>query len=73
MSQFLDRGVKALQALYEGSVRLKRLTPDQAKVNLSRLSPTVSYQDIKDVDIVSKHSYSEVSATKLYLYFLYSK
>ena len=42
-----------LRSLYEGSVKLGRMSPEQAKQCLSLLKPTVDYQQAKDADIVS--------------------
>ena len=51
--QFLKKGVSKLQSLYEGSVKLGRLSPEQAKKRLDLLKPTTDYQLAKNVDIVS--------------------
>lgn len=53
MLQFLDKGVAQLKALYNGSVKLGRLTPGEAMRCLSMLKPTVDFTLANDVDIVS--------------------
>ena len=36
-----------------GSVKLGKLSPQQAKMVLSNLKPSLSYKDVSDVDFVS--------------------
>ena len=50
--QFLENGVKLLESLYAGSVRLGKLTEKQATAILGNLQPSLSYEDLKNVDIV---------------------
>ena len=42
-----------LRSLYEGSVKLGRMSSEQAKKCMSLLTPTVDYDKARDADIVS--------------------
>ncbi|XP_013398851.1 peroxisomal bifunctional enzyme isoform X3 [Lingula anatina] len=50
--KFLDRGVKMIQGLYAGSVKLGKMSEQDAKKTLSLLKPSLRYEDLKDVDVV---------------------
>ena len=48
----LDKGVATIRKNYENSMRKGRLTPDQLEQRMGMLRPTLSYDDIKDADLV---------------------
>lgn len=62
--KFLQHGVSILRSLYEGSVKLGRMTPEQAKKCLSLLKPTVDYAQAKDVDIVIEAVFENMDIKK---------
>ena len=49
----LQQGVKVLKGLYAGSVQRGKMSVEKAKKLFSRLTPTVSYGDLAQCDIVS--------------------
>ncbi|CAH1781961.1 unnamed protein product [Owenia fusiformis] len=62
--QFLEKGVKMIQDLYAGSVRLGKLTADQAKYLLSNLKTSLSYDDLSTVDCVIEAVYENMALKK---------
>ncbi|HNU11621.1 MAG TPA: 3-hydroxyacyl-CoA dehydrogenase NAD-binding domain-containing protein [Rubrivivax sp.] len=48
----LDRGVAAIRRNYEGTVKKGRLTNAQLEANMERLTPTLAYDGLRDVDLV---------------------
>jgi 3-hydroxyacyl-CoA dehydrogenase len=48
----LDRGVSAIRKIYEGRVAKGKLTKDKLDARMGLLKPTLSYDDLKDVDLV---------------------
>jgi len=62
--KFLQHGVSILQSLYEGSVKLGRMSPDQAKKCLSLLKPTIDFQQAKDADIVIEAVFENMDIKK---------
>jgi len=49
----LARGMKTLQALYDGSVHLGHVTREQATQRLKQLEATLDYNRLKDTDLAS--------------------
>jgi enoyl-CoA hydratase/3-hydroxyacyl-CoA dehydrogenase/3,2-trans-enoyl-CoA isomerase len=62
--QMLDRGMKSLKALYDGSVRLRRVTHFQAGIRLKRCHPTTDFEELKDVDLVIEAVFEKLSVKK---------
>ena len=50
----LDRGVSAVRKIYEGRVAKGKLTKDKLDARMGLLKPTLSYDDLKDVDLVRR-------------------
>ncbi len=48
----LDRGVNAIRKIYEGRVAKGKLTKDKLDARMGQLKPTLSYDDLKDADLV---------------------
>ncbi|HET9040133.1 MAG TPA: 3-hydroxyacyl-CoA dehydrogenase NAD-binding domain-containing protein, partial [Gemmatimonadales bacterium] len=48
----LDRGRARVAAIYEGQMKKGRLTADERDRRLSRLRPTLSYEDVGQADVV---------------------
>jgi len=57
----LDRGVKAIRKIYEDRVAKGKLTKDKAEQRASLLKLTLSYDDLKDVDLVIEAVFEEMS------------
>lgn len=56
----LDRGVEAIRKVYEGQVKKGRMTEDKAKARMDLLTPSLSYDDLKDVDLVIEAVFEEM-------------
>jgi 3-hydroxyacyl-CoA dehydrogenase len=56
----LDRGVKAIRKIYEGRVAKGKLTADKLEQRVGLLKPTLSYDDLKDVDLVIEAVFEEM-------------
>lgn len=50
--EWLDAGMKKISDLWQGQVKRKRLTPEKYKQYMGLLTPTLNYDDFKDVDMV---------------------
>lgn len=48
----LQRGLKVVRANYEGSAKRGRLTMEQVEERMALIEPTLSYDDLSDVDLV---------------------
>jgi 3-hydroxyacyl-CoA dehydrogenase len=48
----LDRGVGRVAAIYDGQVKRGKLDPGEQSRRLARLRPTLSYDDIRQADVV---------------------
>jgi 3-hydroxyacyl-CoA dehydrogenase len=57
----LDRGVKAIRRIYDDRVAKGKLAPDKAEQRVGLLKPTLSYDDLKDVDLVIEAVFEEMS------------
>jgi 3-hydroxyacyl-CoA dehydrogenase len=57
----LDRGVARIRDVYESQSRKGKLTADQKEKRLALLSPSLSYDDLKDVDIAIEAVFEEMS------------
>ncbi|MFC4257909.1 3-hydroxyacyl-CoA dehydrogenase NAD-binding domain-containing protein [Marinobacter lacisalsi] len=56
----LDRGVEAVRKVYEGQVKKGRMTEEKAKAKMDLLTPSLSYDDLKDVDLVIEAVFEEM-------------
>jgi len=56
----LDRGVNNIRKIYEGRVAKGKLKQDKAEQRMSLLKPTLSYDDLKDVDLVIEAVFEEM-------------
>ena len=57
----LDRGVKAIRKIYEGRIAKGKLTADKLEQRMGLLKPTLSYDDLKDADLVIEAVFEEMS------------
>ncbi len=57
----LDRGVKSIRKIYDDRVAKGKLTKDKAEQRVGLLKPTLSYDDLKDVDLVIEAVFEEMS------------
>jgi 3-hydroxyacyl-CoA dehydrogenase len=48
----LDRGVETIRKNYGNTVKKGKLTPEQLEQRMSLLSPTLSYDDVREADLV---------------------
>jgi 3-hydroxyacyl-CoA dehydrogenase len=48
----LDRGVATIRKNYGGTVKKGKLTPEQLEQRMSLLRPTLSYDDVRDAELV---------------------
>lgn len=56
----LDRGVEAIRKVYEGQVKKGRMTEDKARARMDLLTPSLSYDDLKDADLVIEAVFEEM-------------
>ncbi len=56
----LDRGLATIARNYEGQVKKGKLKPDVYQQRMSLLTPTLSYDDIKDADLVIEAVFEEM-------------
>ncbi|WP_323750748.1 3-hydroxyacyl-CoA dehydrogenase NAD-binding domain-containing protein [Marinobacter sp.] len=56
----LDRGVEAIRKVYEGQVKKGRMTEEKAKARMDLLTPSLTYDDLKDVDLVIEAVFEEM-------------
>ncbi|WP_273429628.1 3-hydroxyacyl-CoA dehydrogenase NAD-binding domain-containing protein [Marinobacter sp.] len=56
----LDRGVAAIQKVYEGRVKKGRMSEDDAKAKMALLTPSLTYDDLSNVDLVIEAVFEEM-------------
>jgi 3-hydroxyacyl-CoA dehydrogenase len=56
----LDRGVEAIRKVYEGRVKKGRMSEDDAKAKMALVNPSLSYDDLKDADLVIEAVFEEM-------------
>jgi len=56
----LDRGVATIRKNYEGSLKKGKLTQDKLDARMALLKPTLSYDDLKDADLVIEAVFEEM-------------
>ena len=56
----LDRGVAAIQKVYEGRVKKGRMSEDDAKAKMALLTPSLTYDELSDVDLVIEAVFEEM-------------
>ena len=56
----LDRGLATIRKNYESTVKKGRLTADKMESRLALLKPTLSYDDLKDADLVIEAVFEEM-------------
>ena len=56
----LDRGVAAIKKVYEGRVKKGKMSEDKAKACVDLLTPSLSYDDLGDVDLVIEAVFEEL-------------
>lgn len=56
----LDRGVAAIQKVYEGRVKKGKLSEDKAKACMDLLTPSLSYRDLSNADLVIEAVFEEM-------------
>ena len=57
----LDKGVATIRGNYEASARKGRLTTQQVEERMSLLKPTLSYDDLKDADMVIEAVFEDIT------------
>ena len=57
----LDRGLATIQKNYQAQVKKGKLKEEVFQQRMSLLTPTLSYEDIKDVDLVIEAVFEEIS------------
>ncbi len=56
----LDRGVAAIQKIYESQVKKGRISEDDAKAKMALLTPSLSYDDLGNADLVIEAVFEEI-------------
>ncbi len=56
----LDRGVAAIQKVYEGRVKKGRMSEDDARAKMALLTPSLTYGDLSNVDLVIEAVFEEM-------------
>jgi len=57
----LDKGIATIRRNYEASARKGRLTAQQVEERMALIKPTLSYDDLKDADMVIEAVFEEIS------------
>jgi 3-hydroxyacyl-CoA dehydrogenase len=57
----LDRGVGKIRETYESSVKKGRITPERQQQNAALLTPTLTYDDIIDADLVIEAVFEDMA------------
>ncbi len=60
----LDRGVGVIRKNYENTAKRGRLTADQVEAAMGKLTPTLSYDDLADCDLVIEAVFEEMGVKK---------
>ena len=60
----LDRGVGVMRKNYENTAKRGRLTNDQVEAAMGRLTPTLSYDDLADCDLVIEAVFENMDVKK---------
>jgi len=60
----LDRGVATMRRNYEGQVKKGRLAQDKLEQRMALLSPTLSYDELRDVDLVIEAVFEEMDVKR---------
>ncbi len=50
--EFLQRGLNTIRKVYEGRVAKKRMTPEEMEEKMKLVTPTTTYDPLKEVDLV---------------------
>jgi 3-hydroxyacyl-CoA dehydrogenase len=61
----LDRGLATIRKNYEGTVKKGKLTADKMESRLGLLRPTLSYDDLKDADLIIEAVYEEMGVKEI--------
>ncbi|WP_019142818.1 3-hydroxyacyl-CoA dehydrogenase NAD-binding domain-containing protein [Noviherbaspirillum massiliense] len=56
----LDRGLATIRRNYENSMKRGKLSADQLEARMALLQPTLSYDDIKDADLVIEAVFEDI-------------
>jgi len=56
----LDRGLATIRKNYEGQVKKGKLTPEKLEQRMGLLKPTLSYDDLRDADLVIEAVFEEM-------------
>src|SRR5207248_97754 len=57
----LDRGLATIRRNYEASARKGRLSAQQVEERMALLEPTLSYDDLKDADMVIEAVFEDIA------------
>ncbi|MFN3957795.1 MAG: 3-hydroxyacyl-CoA dehydrogenase NAD-binding domain-containing protein [Tepidimonas ignava] len=60
----LDRGVAHIRSVYEGQVKKGKLKPEQAEQRLALLRTTLTYDDIRDADMVIEAVFEDIEVKR---------
>ena len=60
----LDRGVAAIRRNYEATARKGRLTAEQVETRMGLITPSLGYDDLKDVDLVIEAAFEAMAVKK---------
>ncbi len=61
----LDRGIATIRKNYEGSAKKGRLTVQQVEERMALIKPTLTYDDLKDADMVIEAVFEEISVKEV--------
>ncbi|APV49029.1 3-hydroxyacyl-CoA dehydrogenase [Betaproteobacteria bacterium GR16-43] len=56
----LDKGLATIRKNYEGTVKKGRLTAEKMEQRMALLKPTLSYDDLKDADLIIEAVFEEI-------------
>jgi len=62
--EFLDKGIALIRKNYENTAKKGRISMDDVEKRMALIEPTLSYDDIKDVDIVIEAVFENMDVKK---------
>ena len=63
-TESIARGQKNVEKVYDGLIAKGRMTPDAKAATMARYTPSTSYDDIQDVDLVIEAVFEELDVKK---------
>lgn len=62
--EFVDKGMKTINGLFDGLVEKKKMTREEADATLAKITPTTEYKDFANCDLVIEAVLERISVKK---------